>query len=1441
MTATRTAVHTHSAPAMAGHFLHCQRSHPEPEERRLGERPAPPEHAGASVPRPRRDMAPAVASALALDPAGTPTRAEVAALVAGKRADGSRLPAAQRRPDAYRTRNPEPGGGDAIRRRVHFWGFHFAPDASVSAAYALAETEAGRALVHAAVRDAGDFAMAYIEARGVRTRLRVDGEARAVPGRIGWVRFDHTTSAEPQGGGAASPNLHLHYVVPNIAVTEDGRTGALDSGGMKGRGGEYQAVFHARLARNLADAGFAAGADPKTGSARLPSVPAAVRDALGGQRTREGEADARRWIAERGIEMEDVTREGWAKLVRAGARKVRTARFDGAEDRAAWVRAAAAQGFAPRDLAGERRPPREMSPARRAVRGYRAALPFAEEAFARRSVLTGSDMRAIAAKGLAASGGVAEAADLDRVTALMRRHGVRQDGERTALVWGHDPVRDRGFVTTETHEAQEREFIALAKRAAADERHALPAAAVEAGIAGSGLDLSGRHGEAQRKAIHHLGSAGGLAVQLGAAGSGKSTLLRALIPLWQDRGPVYGVALAWRHSEPLHRAGIAKEDTMALAAFLRRADAGQVALGRKATVVVDEAAYLGTRDALALLRLREKHGFALRLLGDDRQIRSVAAGQVVDLSRKALGQEAVPEIFTTVRQKTDRAREIATLFRAGDAGRALSMMADDGAVRFADGGTRAEARQAAIEAAAEAAVARRDANAGRVGYRCGLAGPTNADAQALGEAVRRRLQDRGAVSRAETAVRTGGGALMVAAGDELRLFARTRAARLDGTWSRGREAGFVVGNNGDTVSVRGVRADGLVVASDRGEGFVPWDGFRAREGGPVRLAYGYARTFDSDQGATAVDQVACFPDGTRSVDARKGYSALTRHEEGVLLVTNARAERDAVRAKRPLAEAGAPVEAGEVRAEMARNLSRAPSEPGALECLERAAALRRGTVRRMLGAERFVEAREARGMEPTALHRTLEIGRAREALAGMLERTRGLLSRAEGLVSRLAERVRGEAREARAPDAARPKPMPAPAPGRSGTRFAPVAPPGARGGAAPAASLPPAPERAPDPRRLADLRARREAGMAELREALRNNAAGVAEALLGKPDQRGGARWRYGGKGALSVAVAGANRGLWHDHASGEGGDLLALVRRRHGGTFGQAVAWARDHLGMPQEDGRAVTAADRARIADGLRQSAARQAAEAVAEKARVAARQETVARRSAVAWAGSAPAPADHPYLKAKGVGAHGLRVDRRGRLRVPMRDMDGKLWSLQTIDARGTKLFPRGGRMGGTFHAIGAPDPSRPVAFAEGFATGASVREATGLPVVVALNVGNKERVVAEWRARHPGQTLVDAADNDHGKTALGRINAGKDMAERLARDHGVLPALPPWKGHEAGSDWNDFAQTYSKAKAAEAFAEAVSRGAEQARRLDAAPESLAAARASVQPDRGRGIER
>jgi putative DNA primase/helicase len=157
-----------------------------------------------------------------------------------------------------------------------------------------------------------------------------------------------------------------------------------------------------------------------------------------------------------------------------------------------------------------------------------------------------------------------------------------------------------------------------------------------------------------------------------------------------------------------------------------------------------------------------------------------------------------------------------------------------------------------------------------------------------------------------------------------------------------------------------------------------------------------------------------------------------------------------------------------------------------------------------------------------------------------------------------------------------------------------------------------------------------------------------------------------------------------------------------------------------------------------------ARQAAEE-GKKAKKQLQLET-AERAKKAW-DKLPEGGKSDYLFRKKVKPHGIRF-ARGKIVVPARDINGKLWTLQWIDGDGNKIFMTGGAMRGQFHLIGLPQGEQPslIAVAEGYATAASIHEAKGWPIAVAFNAGNLLPVVGVLRAAYPSACIVVCSDHD-----------------------------------------------------------------------------------------------
>ncbi|EPM5457639.1 LPD7 domain-containing protein [Salmonella enterica] len=181
---------------------------------------------------------------------------------------------------------------------------------------------------------------------------------------------------------------------------------------------------------------------------------------------------------------------------------------------------------------------------------------------------------------------------------------------------------------------------------------------------------------------------------------------------------------------------------------------------------------------------------------------------------------------------------------------------------------------------------------------------------------------------------------------------------------------------------------------------------------------------------------------------------------------------------------------------------------------------------------------------------------------------------------------------------------------------------------------------------------------------------------------------------------------------------------------------------------------------------------------------------------WETLPPAPGDHPYLVRKDVpAADGLRLDKYQNLVIPLRNPDGNIRSLQYIAPDGTKLIKRDSEKSGNFFVVGGQlEAGKPVLYAEGYATAATVSLASGLPVVMTVDAGNLITVAAALKARYPDSPHLIFGDDDY----TNRDNAGRTDALRAAEltgGHYLLPVFTDAERQQAFdkqgafSDFND----------------------------------------------------
>lgn len=953
----------------------------------------------------RPDISAGVMLGLGLEPNMILTNEETTNLLAGRRVDGEQIEGKH-----YAVERQLPVDRRTAMRKwstpIGSYDFTVTPDKSVSVVWAFSGP-VQRARIFNAHTEAVREAVAYIADEVGVARLGRGGLEGVESGEVAILEFVHHTSRRvqivtPKSGGPATVedagmpgdmNLHTHNLMVNAVFTPSGRVGSLDTAAIRGLLKEAGAFYQARLGTKLRDQGFDAILDTETGAVRLPVVPDAVR-AHFSKRTSGGELEARKEVADAGLEWDALSVAERVTRVKEATQRWETREKDsaGAKDDVAnfedWRRQATDAGWDIPDsfqLIGPPLP--ELTKAERHRTAYEMALPWLAERFEHEAVLQHFDLRRAALRGLVHTG-MSGLEDVDAVTRLMREEGVLQYGTKTALVWGQEVGKRYVSVTTALHEADEEEFVRLAKAAAYDKGGAIPPGLLKQKLDTSGLDFSDEHGKSQRAAIERIGTGGRFGVILAAAGAGKSSSLKPLVASWKEmQRDVYGASLAWRQADDMVDAGIDRSNLKAFSVLLKGLADGKIRLTENAVVAIDEWGLLGTRQGLELLRYREKIGFSIVALGDERQCQAIEAGALIDLSRRALGADQIPEILTTKRQETDREKEIVGLLREGRAAEALDMKRADGTAELAYGG-----RDGVIARVAEIYSERLAAT----GEAPTISAPTNSDAHQISAAVRLERRRLGSIGPDLVTVQATDGtrdySLRLAKGDRVRLFKSTGAVYATG-------GGGSIGRNGSVLEVVDVNAEGVVLRANTGRvGSVEWRNLQPKGKSRVLLAYGDAQTIHTSQGSTAKEHILALPSGSKTVTGHTAYSAATRHKSVAYLITSESAERIAVRQGRPINDQH-DITLDDKWANVAAALSYQPERDSALAMRDRVTSIKRGVVNSFLRVSESSDPRLRPNVKPedgpeVVRRRRIDIGM--EVVRRGIERVR----RSVGSISR---------------------------------------------------------------------------------------------------------------------------------------------------------------------------------------------------------------------------------------------------------------------------------------------------------------------------------------------------------------------------------------------------------------------------------------------------------
>lgn len=162
--------------------------------------------------------------------------------------------------------------------------------------------------------------------------------------------------------------------------------------------------------------------------------------------------------------------------------------------------------------------------------------------------------------------------------------------------------------------------------------------------------------------------------------------------------------------------------------------------------------------------------------------------------------------------------------------------------------------------------------------------------------------------------------------------------------------------------------------------------------------------------------------------------------------------------------------------------------------------------------------------------------------------------------------------------------------------------------------------------------------------------------------------------------------------------------------------------------------------------------------------------------------------------------------GDLLLPAQDIDGQIWSVQTIQPGGAKFFATGSKKESNFYVVdgknqgvAALDAAPAIVIAEGYATADTLSKTLGYPIVAAFDSGNLPKVAQTLHEKYPHKAIIIAGDDDSIQESMNGKNPGKEKAlEAAALVNGiaVLPIFAP--GEQVSqklSDFNDLANKSS----------------------------------------------
>jgi len=526
--------------------------------------------------------------------------------------------------------NKKPGTEERLTQRnkgnrIVGYDFNFHCPKSVSVVYELTKDER----ILDAFKVSVNQTMREIEAE-IKTRVRKNGaDENRTTGNMVWAEFVHFT-ARPVNG-VPDPHLHAHCYAFNTTwddVEKKWKAGQFRD--LKADAPYFEAAFHARFARQLAESGYRV--ERRAKGWELAGVPQRVLDEFS-RRTEQIEQKAR----ELGI-TSAKEKDGLAALTRERKQK----QLSKADLRELWgYRISADERMAIQNSLGCPAPEPERITEMK-------AMDFAvSHCYERASIVTDKELLRQALRY-----GVGQVR-VDQVKRQLLRDEFLKEN-----VDGHQ------WFTTHQVLAEEKRLIDFVQSGRGK---------FKAFKSRTYQFQNQNFSDEQRNAVLHvLHSTDRVTAIRGGAGTGKTTMMREAVAGIEGGGQrVFTFAPSAEASRGVLRSdgGFANAETVE--ALLQNAKLQEQVRGH--VIWIDEAGLMGARMLARVAALAEKEDCRVILSGDTAQHRAVERGDALRILEMHAGLQAA-ELKTIRRQKADSHKAVVADLRAGDLERAFNRL-----------------------------------------------------------------------------------------------------------------------------------------------------------------------------------------------------------------------------------------------------------------------------------------------------------------------------------------------------------------------------------------------------------------------------------------------------------------------------------------------------------------------------------------------------------------------------------------------------------------------------------------------------------------------------------------------------------------------------------------------------------------------------------------------